>query len=64
MDDDWALTLAELETESPPILVHHPTLTVIDGLHRLRAARLRGASTSPSVSSTAPRRTRLCWPWR
>lgn len=42
VDDDWALTLAELETELPPILVHHPSLTVIDGLHRLRAAHLKG----------------------
>lgn len=42
LDDDWALTLAGLELELPPILVHRPTMTVIDGLHRLRAARLKG----------------------
>ncbi|MEU9376959.1 transcriptional regulator [Streptomyces sp. NPDC048255] len=42
VDGDWALTLAELETELPPILVHRPTMTVIDGLHRLRAAGLKG----------------------
>ncbi|WP_411107548.1 transcriptional regulator [Streptomyces sp. cmx-4-9] len=42
VDGDWALTLAGLETELPPILVHRPTMTVIDGLHRLRAAGLKG----------------------
>jgi DNA-binding CsgD family transcriptional regulator len=26
----------------PPILVHRPTMRIIDGMHRLRAARLRG----------------------
>jgi ParB-like chromosome segregation protein Spo0J len=42
VDGEWAVTLAGLETELPPIVVHRPTLSVIDGLHRLRAARLRG----------------------
>lgn len=42
VDGGWALTLAELETELPPILVHRPTMAVIDGLHRVRAARLNG----------------------
>ncbi|MFJ4717362.1 transcriptional regulator [Streptomyces sp. NPDC088785] len=42
VDPDWALALAELGTELPPILVHRPTMTVVDGLHRLRAARLKG----------------------
>ncbi|MFC9914424.1 ParB N-terminal domain-containing protein [Streptomyces sp. NPDC127197] len=42
VDAKWALTLAELETELPPIVVHRDTMTVIDGLHRLRAAQLRG----------------------
>lgn len=35
--------LAELEDQLPPIIVHRPTMRVIDGMHRLRAARLRGA---------------------
>ncbi|MFF0591423.1 streptomycin biosynthesis protein [Streptomyces sp. NPDC003781] len=30
------------ESEMPPILVHRPTMRVIDGIHRLRVARLRG----------------------
>jgi ParB-like chromosome segregation protein Spo0J len=38
-----ARTLAELEEGLPPIIVHRPTMQVIDGMHRLRAARLRGA---------------------
>ncbi|MFD7132149.1 streptomycin biosynthesis protein [Streptomyces sp. NPDC059894] len=29
----------------PPITVHRPTMRVIDGYHRLKAARLRGEST-------------------
>ncbi|MFI5775235.1 ParB/RepB/Spo0J family partition protein [Streptomyces sp. NPDC051658] len=37
--------LAESEAELPPIVVHQPTMRVIDGMHRLRAALLRGAET-------------------
>lgn len=35
-------TLADTSTELPPITVHRETMRVIDGVHRLRAARLRG----------------------
>ena len=35
--------LAESDTELPPILVHRATMRVIDGMHRLNAAVLRGA---------------------
>jgi transposase len=35
-----ALLLAE--GELPPILVHRPTMQVVDGLHRLTVARIRG----------------------
>ncbi|MEV7415161.1 ParB N-terminal domain-containing protein [Streptomyces sp. NPDC089919] len=45
VDGEWALTLAGLETRLPPIVVHRPTMTVIDGLHRLRAAALKGRET-------------------
>ncbi|WP_331744962.1 ParB/RepB/Spo0J family partition protein (plasmid) [Streptomyces sp. NBC_01136] len=38
-------TLAKLRDALPPILVHHETMRVIDGMHRLRAARLRGDET-------------------
>ncbi|WKK25788.1 ParB N-terminal domain-containing protein [Streptomyces olivoreticuli] len=34
--------LAESDAELPPIVVHRPTMRVIDGMHRLRAAALRG----------------------
>ncbi|WP_233221182.1 ParB/RepB/Spo0J family partition protein [Streptomyces carminius] len=34
--------LMESEEELPPILVHRPTMRVIDGMHRLRVAVLRG----------------------
>jgi len=35
-------TLAEANGDLPPIVVHHDTMRVIDGLHRLRAAQMRG----------------------
>ncbi|MER5934833.1 ParB N-terminal domain-containing protein [Streptomyces sp. NPDC002054] len=41
-DADWVRTLAETETELPPILVHRLTMTVVDGAHRLRAAAVQG----------------------
>lgn len=34
--------LAEAESALEPILVHHPSMRVIDGVHRMRAAVLRG----------------------
>jgi hypothetical protein len=34
--------LAEADTPLPPILVHRQTMTVIDGMHRVRAALMRG----------------------
>ncbi|MBF6332430.1 ParB N-terminal domain-containing protein [Nocardia transvalensis] len=37
--------LAESTTALPPIVVHRSTMRIIDGLHRLRAAQLRGEST-------------------
>ena len=35
--------LAEVDAPLPPIIVHRRTMRVIDGVHRLRAAALRGA---------------------
>ncbi|MEO3755458.1 ParB/RepB/Spo0J family partition protein [Streptomyces sp. B6B3] len=35
-------TLAATQAELPPIIVHRATMRVIDGLHRLRVAKLRG----------------------
>ncbi|MEU7219460.1 ParB/RepB/Spo0J family partition protein [Nocardia iowensis] len=37
--------LAEISGELPPIVVHRPTMRVIDGMHRLRAAIRRGDQT-------------------
>jgi ParB-like nuclease family protein len=42
MDLSYAAELSELVGELPPILVHRPTMTVIDGRHRLQAALLEG----------------------
>lgn len=41
-DMQHARLLADSDAELPPILVHRKTLQVIDGMHRLRAAVLRG----------------------
>ncbi|WP_460347507.1 ParB/RepB/Spo0J family partition protein [Actinoallomurus acanthiterrae] len=37
--------LAGLESTLPPILVHRETMRVIDGMHRLMAAKMRGSKT-------------------
>jgi ParB-like chromosome segregation protein Spo0J len=39
---DHIAVLAEPGVCWPPIVVHRPTMRVIDGMHRLRAAQLRG----------------------
>lgn len=39
---EHARVLAEAETPLPPIIVHRRSMRVIDGMHRLRAAELRG----------------------
>jgi uncharacterized protein YerC len=44
-DMGHARLLAESEADLPPILVHRKTKKVIDGMHRLRAAMLRGEQT-------------------
>jgi ParB-like chromosome segregation protein Spo0J len=48
-DADHVRTLAESATALPPIVVHRPTMQVIDGLHRLRAAQLRGETAITAV---------------
>ncbi|MEU7583233.1 ParB/RepB/Spo0J family partition protein [Streptomyces sp. NPDC041068] len=42
VDPEHVEALAVVQTPLPPITVHRPTMRVIDGLHRLRAAELRG----------------------
>jgi ParB-like chromosome segregation protein Spo0J len=44
-DMEHTRSLAELEDKLPPILVHRQTMRVIDGMHRLKAAILRGERT-------------------
>ncbi|MFD0815441.1 helix-turn-helix domain-containing protein [Amycolatopsis umgeniensis] len=41
-DPEHVETLLSAEWELPPILVHRPTMRVVDGLHRLKAAQVRG----------------------
>jgi hypothetical protein len=43
--EDHVRVLTNAETVLPPILVHRPTMRVIDGMHRLRAAVRKGART-------------------
>ncbi|NML54826.1 ParB N-terminal domain-containing protein [Streptomyces sp. R302] len=45
LDEEYARTLATAEGPYRPLLVHRATMRVIDGTHRLRAARLRGQHT-------------------
>jgi hypothetical protein len=42
IDPDHVRALAETEGDLPPILVHRATMRVVDGMHRLGAAELRG----------------------
>jgi ParB-like nuclease domain len=44
-NDEHSRMLAESGAALPPILVHRATMRVIDGMHRLRAAQLRGEQT-------------------
>ncbi|MFF8032105.1 MULTISPECIES: ParB/RepB/Spo0J family partition protein [unclassified Streptomyces] len=44
-NDEHARLLAGSEDPLPPILVHRPSMRVIDGMHRLLAARSRGSHT-------------------
>lgn len=44
-DSEHVRILASVETPLPPILVQRETLRVIDGMHRLQAALIKGAAT-------------------
>lgn len=41
-DPEHVRVLAQVQGDLPPILVHRGSMRVIDGMHRLHAARLRG----------------------
>ncbi|MGW4034095.1 streptomycin biosynthesis protein [Streptomyces sp. NPDC004838] len=43
-DQGHVEVLAAVQTPLPPITLHRPTMRIIDGLHRVRAAELRGQS--------------------
>ncbi|MGW0247564.1 ParB/RepB/Spo0J family partition protein [Nocardia goodfellowii] len=45
VDVAHAQVLAQVESPLPPILVHRSTMQVIDGLHRLHAAKSKGQQT-------------------
>ncbi|MFI6173281.1 ParB/RepB/Spo0J family partition protein [Nocardia sp. NPDC051052] len=45
IDSEHVRALADTDAALPPILVHRGTMRVIDGMHRLRAAQLRGNDT-------------------
>lgn len=45
-DEEHVRALAEVDEELlPPVVVHRPTMRVIDGRHRVRALQLRGVDT-------------------
>jgi len=44
-DPEHVRVLAEVRTPLPPVLVHRPTMRIIDGAHRVAAAKLRGDKT-------------------
>ncbi|WP_107439684.1 ParB N-terminal domain-containing protein [Streptomyces rimosus] len=46
-DPEHVLRLAEVKEGLPPILVQRSTLRVLDGMHRVKAAMLRGDDTIP-----------------
>ncbi|MFF2701381.1 MULTISPECIES: ParB/RepB/Spo0J family partition protein [Streptomyces] len=48
-DTDHVARLMELDSQLPPILVHRRSMRVIDGLHRLMAAFLKGDETIDAV---------------
>ncbi|WP_051865894.1 transposase [Streptomyces griseus] len=41
-DDEYVEMLAQLSGRLPPIIVHRNTMRIIEGMHRLRAAEIRG----------------------
>jgi ParB-like chromosome segregation protein Spo0J len=41
-NSEHARMLAQMQEQLPPIIVHRTTMRVIDGMHRLRAAKLQG----------------------
>ncbi|GAA3236429.1 ParB/RepB/Spo0J family partition protein [Actinocorallia longicatena] len=53
-DDDHVAALTAAGAAWPPIVVHRPTMRVIDGRHRLRAAAAMGRATISAVFFDGP----------
>lgn len=49
IDESHVCVLAALPGDLPPIVVHRPSMRVIDGAHRVRAAQARGETTIRTV---------------
>src|SRR5437868_3368952 len=45
VDQEHVAVLAEAADSLPPIVVHRPSMRVVDGTHRLHAARRQGRET-------------------
>jgi ParB-like chromosome segregation protein Spo0J len=48
-DPEHTRRLAEISTGLPPILVHRASMRVLDGVHRVQAARIRGQTAIEAV---------------
>ncbi|WP_405163099.1 helix-turn-helix domain-containing protein [Nocardia sp. NBC_01499] len=46
---DYVRLIASLDITLPPIIIHRSSMSVVDGVHRLRAARLRGETQVAAV---------------
>ncbi|MDT9682168.1 ParB/RepB/Spo0J family partition protein [Streptomyces sp. TRM76323] len=57
LDQEYVDSLVALDGELPPIVVHHPTGRVVDGMHRLAAARARGDRTISAYLLDVPERS-------
>ncbi|MFD7405025.1 ParB/RepB/Spo0J family partition protein [Streptomyces sp. NPDC059866] len=56
IDQNHVDVLNEVEARLPPIVVHRPTWRVVDGMHRLDAARRRGDTTIDAYLLDVPER--------
>ncbi|MFE4373658.1 ParB N-terminal domain-containing protein [Streptomyces sp. NPDC056835] len=56
IDESHVEALNEVETRLPPIVVHRPTWRVVDGMHRLDAARRRGDTAIDAYLLDVPER--------
>ncbi|MEU3446431.1 transcriptional regulator [Streptomyces thermolilacinus] len=57
LDQEYVDALVALDVELPPIVVHHPSGRVVDGMHRLAAARARGDRSISAFLLDLPERS-------